>query len=51
MDVTAYLKSESAKGKTVKQITFTGERMDVMSVRRWRDWAVKGENPLIAIGG
>ena len=25
-----------------KQIGFDGERMDVMSVRRWRAWAVKG---------
>ena len=37
MDVTAYLKRESAGGKTVRQIIFEGERFDVMSVRRWRD--------------
>jgi hypothetical protein len=37
MDVSAYLKRESAGGKTVKQIVFEGERLDVMSVRRWRD--------------
>ena len=42
MDVSAYLKRESAKGKIVKQIIFEGERMDVLSVRRWRDAAVKG---------
>ena len=35
MDVSAYLKRESAGGKTVKQIVFAGERFDVMSVRRW----------------
>ena len=42
MDVSDYLKRDSAKGKTVKQFVFTGEAMDVMSVRRWRDKAVKG---------
>ena len=41
MDVSAYLKRESAKGNAVKQIIFDGERMDVMSVRRWRDAAVR----------
>jgi GTPase SAR1 family protein len=37
MDVSAYLKRESAGGKTVKQIVFDGEPLDVMSVRRWRE--------------
>jgi hypothetical protein len=37
MDVRAYLKRESAGGKTVKQIVFEGKRFDVMSVRRWRE--------------
>jgi uncharacterized protein DUF4365 len=38
MDVRDYLKRESNDGKVpVKQIVFTGERFDVMSVRRWRD--------------
>ena len=37
MEVSAYLKRESAGGKAVKQIVFTGERFDVMSVRRWRE--------------
>ncbi|HEY3325223.1 MAG TPA: TIR domain-containing protein [Planctomycetota bacterium] len=36
MDVSAYLKRESAGGKTVKQIVFKGERFDVMSVQNWR---------------
>jgi hypothetical protein len=36
MDVSAYLKRESAGGKTVRQIVFAGERFDVMSARRWR---------------
>ena len=40
MDVSAYLKRESAGGKAVKQIAFAGERFDVMSVRRWRDKAL-----------
>jgi hypothetical protein len=37
MDVSAYLKRESAGGKSVRQIIFAGERFDVMSVRRWRE--------------
>ena len=41
MDVSAYLKRESAKGNAVKQIVFSGEPMDMMSVRRWRDAAVR----------
>jgi hypothetical protein len=40
MDVSAYLRRESAGGKTVKRIVFTGERFDVMSVRRWREKAL-----------
>jgi hypothetical protein len=36
MDVTTYLKRESAGGKTVKQILFTGERFDALSVQNWR---------------
>jgi GTPase SAR1 family protein len=38
MDVSDYLKR--AAEKPVKQIVFTGERFDVMSVRRWRDKAL-----------
>jgi WD40 repeat protein len=37
MDVSAYLKRENAGGKTVRQIVFEGERLDVMAVRRWRE--------------
>jgi small GTP-binding protein len=37
MDVSAYLKQQSAGGKAVRQIVFTGERFDVMSVRGWRE--------------
>jgi hypothetical protein len=36
MDVSAYLKSESAGGKTVKQIAFAGERFDAVSMQNWR---------------
>jgi WD40 repeat protein len=36
MDVSAYLKRESASGKTVKQIVFVGERFDAVSVQNWR---------------
>jgi len=42
MEVRDYLKRESDDGKRpVKQIVFIGERFDVMSVRRWRDKALK----------
>ena len=34
MDVSAYLRNAP---QPVKQIVFSGERFDVMSVRRWRD--------------
>ena len=34
MDVSEYLKRAQ---QPVKQVVFTGERFDVMSVRRWRD--------------
>ena len=44
MDVSAYLKRESAGGKTVRQIVFAGERFDVMSVRRWRERVLGGKN-------
>jgi small GTP-binding protein len=38
MEIRDYLKRKSNNGKkTVKQIVFTGERFDVMSVRRWRE--------------
>jgi small GTP-binding protein len=38
MEVRDYLKRASDGGKkAVKQIVFAGERLDVMSVRRWRD--------------
>jgi hypothetical protein len=38
MEIRDYLKRESDNGKkAVKQIVFTGERFDVMSVRRWRE--------------
>jgi len=39
MDVSEHLKR--AGEKSLKQIVFTGERFDVMSVRRWRDKALK----------
>jgi hypothetical protein len=42
MEVRDYLKRESDSGRIpLKQIVFTGERFDVMSVRRWRDKALK----------
>ena len=38
-----YLKRESNNvKKQVKQIVFKGERLDVMSVRRWRKKALPG---------
>jgi hypothetical protein len=38
MDVSEYLKRAK---RLVKQIVFDGERFDVMSVRRWRDRALR----------
>jgi hypothetical protein len=38
MEIGELLKKESNNGKKpVKQIVFTGERLDALSVRRWRD--------------
>jgi hypothetical protein len=46
MDVSAYLKLESDNGKKpVKQIVFEGERLEVMSVRRWRDRMLAASSP------
>ena len=36
MDVSAYLKRESAGGKTVREVVFVGERFDAVSVQIWR---------------
>jgi hypothetical protein len=41
MDVSAYLKRESARGKTVRQIVFKGERFDAESVQIWRKKVLK----------
>ena len=42
MDISTYLKHETGGGqKDVKQIEFKGERFDVMSVRRWREKALR----------
>lgn len=38
MDVSEYLKRAQ---QPVKQVVFSGERFDVMSVRRWRDAALR----------
>jgi small GTP-binding protein len=46
MEIRDYLKRESNGGKNpVKQIVFTGERLDVMSVRRWRDKVLAEGSP------
>ena len=38
MEITSVLKRESANGtKPVKQIEFAGERLDLASVRQWRE--------------
>lgn len=42
MDVSAYLKRESAGGKSVTQIVFEAEQCDVSSVRRWREKILEG---------
>src|SRR5262249_4921444 len=45
MEVRDWLRRESDQGKKpVKEITFDGERFDVMSVRRWREKAL-GQGP------
>ena len=42
MDISTYLKREAGGGqKDIKQIEFKGERFDVMSVRRWRERALR----------
>jgi len=42
MEISSYLKRESQNGrKAVKQVEFKGERLDMVSVRRWRDKMVK----------
>jgi hypothetical protein len=42
MEVRDYLKHASDNGKKpVRQIVFAGERFDVMSVRGWRDRALR----------
>jgi small GTP-binding protein len=46
MEVRDWLKRASDNGKKpVKQIVFEGERLDVMSVRRWRDRALGRVTP------
>ncbi len=40
MDVSAYLERESERGTPVRRIVFEGERLDAMSVRRWRERAL-----------
>ena len=44
MEISSHLREVTENGKkTVTQIAFTGERFDVMSVRRWRDRVLTGE--------
>ena len=42
MDVSGYLKRESAGGKTVRQIVFEGERFDAVCVQNWRKKVLGG---------
>ena len=42
MDVSAYLKRESAGGETVRQIVFEGGRFDAVSVQNWRKKVLAG---------
>ena len=43
MEITSVLQRESANGtKPVKQIEFKGERLDLASVRRWRERVIVG---------
>jgi hypothetical protein len=51
MEIGELLRSESGNGhKSVKQIVFNGERLDALSVRRWRD-KVLGQTFAIKAGG
>jgi len=43
MDVSAYLKRESAGGKAVKQVVFDGEPFTAYTLRVWRDRVLKGK--------
>jgi hypothetical protein len=45
MDVSAYFRRQTADGRTVKQVVFEGERLDVMSVRRWREKVLGAKRP------
>ena len=42
MEITSALRRESANGtKPVRQIEFAGERLDISSVRKWRERVLK----------
>ena len=44
MEITSYLQQERASGKKrINQIVFKGERLDLTSVRRWRDKILNGK--------
>ncbi|MEK6409368.1 MAG: DUF4365 domain-containing protein [Acidobacteriota bacterium] len=46
MEISSYLNRESSNGtKPVKQIEFKGERLDMTSVRRWRDTVLSQGSP------
>ncbi|MGA8220344.1 MAG: TIR domain-containing protein [Candidatus Acidiferrales bacterium] len=45
MDVSTYLKDHGSGGKTVKQISFSGERFDAISVQRWRRTLLAAPSP------
>jgi len=42
IDVSAYLKRESAGGKEVRQIIFEGDRFEAVSVQNWRKKVLAG---------
>ena len=45
MEISSVLQRESANGtKPVQQIEFKGERLDLTSVRRWRDEALNTQS-------
>jgi small GTP-binding protein len=55
MEIRDYLRTRSDEGRRpVRQIVFTGERFDVMSVRRWREQALSefaAGAPVESLGG
>lgn len=44
MDISAYLRRASSSDLPIAQVIFDGERLDVASIRSWRDRVMRGSN-------